>query len=199
MEIDFPEKKAEERRRGEGREAPRIFKSGLSIYLALLLATPLTAAGTQAADPDAQTQRPSLPRTSTRVPSLSFENSPRARDLIRSGNLYLSLSDAVALAIENNLDIEIQRFSLPLADADLLRAQGGGTLRGVPFILAEAPAGVGGPLSPLVTNPATASSVTPVHALAFWAKCKPIFPYRAPFRNRTAHLSPSSIPRWLDN
>ena len=97
---------------------------------------------------------------------VSFENSPRLRGLIRSGNLYLSLSDALALTIENNLDIELQRFSFPVADSDLLRARGGGILRGVPFILAEAPAGVGGPLSPLVTNPASASSVTPGTAVA---------------------------------
>jgi len=97
---------------------------------------------------------------------VSFENSPRLRGLIRSGNLYLSLSDALALAIENNLDIELQRFSFPVADSDVLRARGGGTLRGVPFILAEAPAGVGGPQSPLVTNPASASSVTPGTAVA---------------------------------
>ena len=97
---------------------------------------------------------------------VSFENSPRLRGLIRSGNLYLSLSDALALAIEDNLDIELQRFSFPVADSDVLRARGGGTLRGVPFILAEAPAGVGGPQSPLVTNPASASSVTPGTAVA---------------------------------
>lgn len=97
---------------------------------------------------------------------VSFENSPRVRELIRSGNLYLSLSDALALAIENNLDIELQRFSFSAADSDVLRARGGGTLRGVQFILAEAPAGVGGPQSPLVTNPASASSVTPGTAVA---------------------------------
>ena len=97
---------------------------------------------------------------------MSFENSPRIHDLIRSGNLYLSLSDALALAVENNLDIELQRFSIPVADTDVTRAKGGGTLRGVPFILAEAPAGVGGPLSPLVTNPASASTVTPGTAVA---------------------------------
>ena len=97
---------------------------------------------------------------------VSFENSLRLRELIRSGNLYLSLADALALAIENNLDIELQRFSFPVADSDVLRARGGGILRGVPFILAEAPAGVGGPQSPLVTNPASASSVTPGTAVA---------------------------------
>jgi outer membrane protein TolC len=101
-----------------------------------------------------------------RVRPLSLENSARIHDLIRSGNLYLSLSDAIALGIENNLDIELQRFSIPLADTDVLRARGGGTLRGVPFVLTEAPAGVGGPLSPLITNPASASTVTPGTAVA---------------------------------
>ena len=107
-----------------------------------------------------------IPGSSMHVRPLSFENSGRIHDLIRSGNLYLSLSDAIALALENNLDIELQRFSIPVADTDVLRAKGGGTLRGVPFILAEVPAGVGGPLSPLVTNPASASSVTPGAAVA---------------------------------
>ena len=76
---------------------------------------------------------------------------------MRAGNLYLALSDALALAIENNLDIELQRYNLPAANADLLRAQGGGLLRGVPFIIFEAPAGVGGPQSPVVTNAASAA------------------------------------------
>src|SRR4029077_1436705 len=96
----------------------------------------------------------------------SVEKAARRSRLMPSGNLYLSLSDALALAIENNLAIELQRFSFPVADSDVLRARGGGTLRGVEFILAEAPAGVGGPQSPLVTNPASASSVTPGTAVA---------------------------------
>ncbi len=130
--------------------------SRLSAGLALLLSLA----------PIAEGQIPGWPRKAEHARQVNFENSSRVHDLIRSGNLYLSLSDALALAIENNLDIELQRFSIPVADTDLLRAKGGGTLRGVPFILAEAPAGVGGPLSPLVTNPASASSVTPGTAVA---------------------------------
>jgi outer membrane protein TolC len=80
-------------------------------------------------------------------------------DLIRAGNLYLSQSDALALAIENNLDVELDRFSFRIADADLLRAQGGGLLRGLSYQIAEAPTGAGGPLSPVVTNPASSTSV----------------------------------------
>ena len=89
-----------------------------------------------------------------------FRNSPRVHDLIRAGNLYLSQADALALAIENNLDVELDRFSFQIADTDLLRAKGGGLLRGIPFRITEAPTGAGGPLSPIATNPASATSVT---------------------------------------
>ena len=85
----------------------------------------------------------------------NLANSPRIRQLLRAGNIYLSLSDAIALAIENNLDIELERYALPSADSELLRAKGGGLLRGLPYNLAEAPVGVGGPASPLVTAAAT--------------------------------------------
>jgi len=93
-------------------------------------------------------------------PPVNFQNSPRVHELIRAGTLYLSVQDAIALAIENNLDIELQRYSLPAAAADLLRAQGGGVVRGLNYTLAEVPVGVGGPLSPVVTNPATSGRAT---------------------------------------
>ena len=93
-------------------------------------------------------------------PPVSFQNSQRVQDLMRAGNLYLSLQDALALAIENNLDIELERYGFPAADAELLRAQGGGVTRGLNYTLAEAPLGVGGPLSPVLTNAATAGVAT---------------------------------------
>ena len=82
-------------------------------------------------------------------------NSPRIRQFLRSGNIYLSLSDAIALAIENNLDIQLERYTLPSADTELLRAKGGGLLRGLTYNVFEVPVGVGGPSSPLVTAAAT--------------------------------------------
>jgi outer membrane protein TolC len=82
------------------------------------------------------------------------------RDLIRAGNLYLSLSDALGLAIENNLDVELQRYTLPGAEAELLRAKGGGVVRGLNFTLSEVPIGVGGPLSPVVTGAAASGRAT---------------------------------------
>jgi outer membrane protein TolC len=102
----------------------------------------------------AQTHLPPIPRT------LSFENSARVHDLIRAGNLYLSLQDALALAIENNLDVELHRLTLPSADSELLRAKGGGVVRGLNYTLSEAPAGVGGPLSPVETSPAVSGRAT---------------------------------------
>jgi outer membrane protein TolC len=68
-----------------------------------------------------------------RTPTL--ENSPRLHDLIRNGKLRLTMSDALALAIENNLDIAVQRFLHPIAEADVLRASSGQAARGIPGAL----------------------------------------------------------------
>jgi hypothetical protein len=89
------------------------------------------------------------------VASPGFSNSSRASALVRAGNLYLSLEDAIALALENNLDLEWQRSAPAIADTDVLRASGGGLLRGLNLTITEAPPGVGGPGAPLVTAAAT--------------------------------------------
>ncbi len=83
----------------------------------------------------------------------------RARALVHDGAIHLSLNDAIALAIENNLDVQVSRFQLSIAAADARRAKGGGTVRGLEYTVAESPTGVGGPGSPLLNN--AASSVTP--------------------------------------
>jgi outer membrane protein len=57
---------------------------------------------------------------------VNLNNSPRLESLIRAGNLYLSLQDTIALALENNLDIELQRYTPQIADTNLLRTQAGG-------------------------------------------------------------------------
>ncbi len=66
------------------------------------------------------------------LPPIELSNSTRLEQLLRGGNIYLSLQDAIALALENNLDIAIQRYGPINADASLLRAKAGGPLRGVP-------------------------------------------------------------------
>jgi outer membrane protein TolC len=65
------------------------------------------------------------------VPEPPLANSPRLVELIRDGKLYLSLKDAIDLALENNLDLAIARYNLPIADTDILRTQAGGFFRGV--------------------------------------------------------------------
>jgi outer membrane protein TolC len=65
------------------------------------------------------------------VPSPLLANSPRLDRLVRDGKLYLSLKDAIDLALENNLDLAIARYNLPIANTDILRTQAGGFFRGV--------------------------------------------------------------------
>jgi outer membrane protein len=60
-------------------------------------------------------------------------NTPMIDQLMREGKLYLSLNDAVALALENNLDIAIARYTLNIADTDLLRAKAGAAILGTPL------------------------------------------------------------------
>ena len=67
----------------------------------------------------------------TTIAKADFNNSVRLTDLVKDGKIYLSLSDAIALALENNYDIAISRYYLDIADTDLLRAKAGSGLRGV--------------------------------------------------------------------
>jgi outer membrane protein len=82
---------------------------------------------------------PYQPRT---VPPINLANSSRLESLVRAGNLYLSAQDVVALAIENNIDVEVQRYGPLLAREVLKRAQSGGALRSVGFGVAPGPQSV---------------------------------------------------------
>jgi outer membrane protein TolC len=70
--------------------------------------------------------------TPTSISKASFVNSVRLTDLVKDGKIYLSLSDAIALALENNYDIAIARFDLDIADTDILRTRTGAAALGVP-------------------------------------------------------------------
>ena len=59
------------------------------------------------------------------LPPINISNSGRADSLIRAGNLYLSLSDAIALALENNIDVEVARYGYPLNESGLRAARAG--------------------------------------------------------------------------
>ncbi len=69
--------------------------------------------------------------TATDVPLPRLGNTPRLDQLLRDGKLYLSLNDAVTLALENNYDIAIARINLDIADTDVLRTHAGATFLGV--------------------------------------------------------------------
>src|ERR1019366_279448 len=106
--------------------------------------------GQDSRGPQLDTERPhwysgvTQPYQSRVVPPVNVSNSSRIDALLRAGNLYLSLSDAIALALENNLDVEIERYEFSLAEADLLRAQSGASIQGIPTgVLPGIPTGAG--------------------------------------------------------
>jgi outer membrane protein TolC len=68
---------------------------------------------------------------SSKVPEPQLTNSPLLGQLIRDGQLQLSLKDAIRLALENNLDLAIARYNLPIANMDILRTKAGAVFRGV--------------------------------------------------------------------
>ena len=78
-----------------------------------------------------QSRNPISAYSPTEAPEPQLSNSPLLNQLIRDGKLYLSLKDAIRLALENNLDIAIARYNLPIADMDILRTKAGGVFRGV--------------------------------------------------------------------
>lgn len=104
-------------------------------------------------------QRFGLSYAEPSAPPLNFSNQSRLTSLVKDGKLYLTLRDALALALENNLNVEVQRYDLSIAETDVVRAKGGGATRGVDLSVTQTPSGVGGPGSPLL-NAATVS-VTP--------------------------------------
>jgi outer membrane protein len=74
---------------------------------------------------------PIAPYKARQVAAPDLANSARIGQLMREGKLYLSLNDAIALALENNLDVAIARYNLNIADTDVLRAKAGAAILGV--------------------------------------------------------------------
>ena len=71
-------------------------------------------------------RNPFFPYMPSTVPPINLTNSSRLQNLERDGKLYISLRDAIALALENNLDIAYFRYNFPTAEADLQRTKAGG-------------------------------------------------------------------------
>ncbi len=101
---------------------------------------------TDYSNPRSHFPNPLTPYKPQHVPAPSLNNTPRIDQLMHAGKIMLSIDDAVALALENNLDIAIARYTLNIADTDVLRAKSGATILGVPFgIVQNTPgSGVGG-------------------------------------------------------
>jgi outer membrane protein len=81
--------------------------------------------------PKSHLWNPIAPYVGRDVPAPNFVNTSRVDQIMRDGKIYLSMSDAISLALENNLDIAIARYNLPIADTDLLLAKAGSATRGV--------------------------------------------------------------------
>ena len=76
-------------------------------------------------------RNPLAPYRPSTAPDLDLSNSPRLQSLIRDGKIYISLRDAIAVAIENNLDLAYFRYNFPIAQTDILRTKAGSPANGV--------------------------------------------------------------------
>jgi outer membrane protein TolC len=85
----------------------------------------------QYSKPQSPFPNPIGPYTARHVAPPNLANTPRIDQLMRDGKLYISMNDAVALALENNLDIAIARYNLNIADTDVWRAKAGSSILGV--------------------------------------------------------------------
>ena len=118
-------------------------KAGVGKHLAVGLCLTCIAPLSQAQELSIAPIRPQAPvlvrpYLAPSVPPVRLRNSLRLRDLIRAGTLYLTIQDAIALALENNIDIEVSRYNPLIATSQLERAQAGGALPGVPSSASQA-------------------------------------------------------------
>ena len=112
-------------------------------WTALLLCYACTAAPVWPQQAGIEPVRPegrifTRPYRPVEVPPARLSNSGRIRDLIRGGKLYLTAQNAIELALQNNIDIEVARYNRPAAEWQVERAQAGGALAGVPSSSSQA-------------------------------------------------------------
>lgn len=99
-----------------------------------------------------------------RLPAMPVQSANRLSTLVRDGKLYLSLHDALALAIENSLAVEVTRYDLLAAETDVKRSAGGGTLRSVGSTVVQLPPGAGETSSPLIAVQSATNNPTSTNA-----------------------------------
>jgi outer membrane protein len=105
-----------------------------------------------------QLRNPFSVYTPTAVDPPRFSNSSLLDNVYRDGKIYLSLDDAIMLALQNNFDIAIARYNLDIADTDLLRARSGLSFLGVNTGLVQGT--LGGSTSPVASSSPAATSGT---------------------------------------
>ncbi len=113
------------------RQAPERMRRFLACLLVGLTATASAQTNASVAFDMPKSHNPLNAYLPDQVPEPQLTNSPLLGQLVRDGKLYLSLKDAIRLALENNLDLAIARYNLPIANMDILRTKAGGTFRGV--------------------------------------------------------------------
>jgi len=123
----------------------KTLRTCVAVLCSLMMVLPPVAAQqtttySPGSEPRGFVERITQPYKPKEIAPINLANSHRLESLLRAGKLYLSLQDAIALAIENNLDVELQRYGPQISQAGLLRAQAGGLLRGVPPTVQQGPA-----------------------------------------------------------
>ncbi len=115
---------------------------------------------------------PIAPYEAHHVDPPNLANGPRLESLIKDGRLQLSMDDAIALTLENNLDLAIARYNSDIADTDILRAEGGASTLGVNSGIVQntpggTPTGLGGTVGSGSggTNPGSAGAATGTNGL----------------------------------
>jgi outer membrane protein TolC len=183
------------------RLAPRVPRRVLAVGLSWLCSFSLLPAQQASIEP----VRPSAPMVwrpylSTEVPPVRLANSSRLRELVRAGKLYLTVQDAIALAMENNIDVEVARYNPLIAAWQLERAQAGGALPGVPSSASQAGSvasgqGVSGSQAAagVTAGPSTASTGTTGNATI--AQIGPVTQTLDPTIQETSTFSHKSTPQ----
>jgi len=120
----------------------RFLRPAVSLTCVFMLLVPTADAQTASPAPGERhsfINRITDPYRRRQVAPVNLSNSSRLEALLRAGRLYLSLQDTIALALENNLDIELQRYGAQIAEASILRAKAGGLLRGATSAVTQGP------------------------------------------------------------
>jgi len=115
-------------------------QSALRLVVAMLLCASLAWAQQDSSIAPVAPHAPAIlrPYLAPEVPPVRLANSSRLSETVRAGTIYLTLQDAIALALENNIDIEVARYNPLIAEWNLTRSKAGGALPGVPSNASQA-------------------------------------------------------------